>query len=524
MTLRTRLAGLSLLTLVHVVPAHAQRATPAPRPVPLLSAEQLRELDAHIEQARQQWDIPGLAVTIVQGDSVVFAKGYGVRELGKPERVDEHTLFAIGSSGKSMTSALVSMLVDEGKMRLDDPVWVHVPRFRVADPYVSREATLRDLLAHRTCVENATGIWYGSSLSRAQIVDRLRHLELDASFRSRFIYNNLMIMVAGEAVAAAAGTTWEELIRQRLFSPLGMTSSLSNPEELTPQSDVASPHMMIDGKLVPVPHRNTRNIGPAGSQYSSARDMAQYLRFQLGNGVYGGKRIVTEASMAQMRSVISPPGTPVVLSDSGATGLGYGLGWFTEYYRGHRLLRHGGAIDGMLTEMMFLPEPQIGVVVLTNRSPHAMHTALTNHIFDVALGLPQRDWNGESFARMKSSETRALERVKNTEGQRVQNAPPSLPLDKFAGTYTDSLNGEIRVAFESGALVLHYHPGFVARLEPWQYNTFRVSWRNPSVLQSPLSLVTFNLDQNGRPAELRLELLGTFRAAAPAPGPRTGGT
>jgi hypothetical protein len=282
--------------------------------------------------------------------------------------------------------------------------------------------------------------------------------------------------------------------------------------------------MMIDGKLLPVPHRNTRNIGPAGSQYSSARDMAQYLRFQLGNGVYRGQRIVTEASMALMRSVMSPPGTPVVLSDSGATALGYGLGWFTEYYRGHRLLRHGGAIDGMLTEMMLLPEPQIAVVVLTNRSPHTMHTALTNHIFDVALGLPQRDWNGESFARMKATETRALERVKNAEGQRVQNAPPSLPLEKYAGTYADSLNGEIRIAFDSGALLLQYHPGFVATLEPWQYNTFRVSWRNASVLRSPLSLLIFNLDQNGRPTELWLESLGTFRAAVPVSTPRAAGT
>jgi CubicO group peptidase (beta-lactamase class C family) len=509
------------LVLLGAVPVQAQRATaPTPKPVPLLSAQQLRDLDAHIEQARQQWEIPGLAVAIVQGDSVVFAKGYGVKELGQPDRVDENTLFAIGSSGKSMTAALVSMLVDDGKMRLDDPVWVHVPRFRVADPYVSREATLRDLLSHRTSLANATGVWYGASLTRAEIIERLRHLELESSFRSRFIYNNLMLMVAGEAAAAAAGTSWEELIRQRLFTPLGMAASLSNPEELTPRSNVASPHMLIDGKLAPVPHRNTRNIGPAGSQYSTARDMAQYLRLQLGNGVYGGRRLVSEASMAQMRSVLSAPGTLVVLSDSGTTGMGYGLGWFTEYYRGQRLLRHGGSIDGMLTEMMFLPEPQIAVVVLTNRSPHTMHTALTHHIFDVALRLPQRDWNGESFARMKANEARALERVQNTRAQRLPNAPPSLPLEKYAGTYADSLSGEIRIAHDGGALTLHYHPGFEATLEPWQYNTFRVRWRNASVLQSPLSLATFNLDQNGRPTELRLETLGTFRAAPAPAGPR----
>ncbi|MGH7469055.1 MAG: serine hydrolase domain-containing protein [Longimicrobiales bacterium] len=346
-----------LAALLVAAPARAQRGggTPATRPVKFLSAQQLSALDTHIEQARQQWEVPGLAITIVQGDSVVWARGYGVKELGKPERVDENTLFAIGSSGKSMTAAVISMLVDEGKMRLDDQVWMHLPNFRVADPYVSREATIRDLLSHRTDLENADLVWYGAPLTRAQIIEKLRHLKQAASFRSRFMYNNLMLMVAGEAAAAAAGKPWEELVRERVFSPLGMTNSLSNPQELTPQSNVASPHMPVRGKLAVIPHRDTRNIAPAGAQYSSARDMAQYLRFQLGNGAYRGKRIVSESSVAQMRSVITSNGTPVVISDSSTTGLGYGLGWFTEYYRGHRLLRHGGAIDGMLTEMMFLP-------------------------------------------------------------------------------------------------------------------------------------------------------------------------
>jgi CubicO group peptidase (beta-lactamase class C family) len=525
LTLRSRsplplwLATLAVLATYQ--PASAQRGggAAATTPAPLVTAAQLRALDAHIEQVRAQWEVPGLAVAIVQGDSVVFAKGYGVKELGKPDRVDEHTLFSIGSSGKSMTVAVVATLVDEGRMRFDDPVWQYLPRFRVADPYVSREATIRDLLAHRTGLENATGVWYGSPLTRAQIVDRLRFLEQDIGFRSGMLYNNLMLMVAGEAAAAAAGKPWEELVRERVFAPLGMSSTLSNPEELTPQSNVASPHMPVAGQLTAIPHRNTRNISPAGGDYSSARDMAQYLRFQLGNGVYRGKRIVSAASMAQMRSVLISNAMPVVLSDSGTTALGYGMGWFTDYYRGHRLLRHGGAIDGMLAEMMFLPEGQIGVVVLTNRSSHTMHTALTHHIFDVALGLSQRDWNGQALSRMKAQETQAAERLRTWETQRAQNAPPSLPLEKYAGTYHDSMNGDVRVTVESGGLQLQYHPGFTAKLEPWQYNTFRLEWQNPNVLSSPTATVTFTIDQNGRPAELRLDPIGTFRAAAPARGP-----
>lgn len=506
--MKSAIVGLALFFAA--APVVAQQPPVAPK---YLTSQQLAALTAHIDQVRQQWDVPGLAIAIVQGDSVVMAKGFGVKELGKPDRVDENTLFAIGSSGKSMTAALVSMLVDEGKMKLDDPVWTYVPNFRVADTYVSREATIRDILSHRTGIENATSVWYGAALTRAQLIDRFRFLPQSAPFRTRMVYNNLMIMLAGEAAAAAAGTTWENLVRERLFKPLNMTSSVPSSEDVPSGANVATPHSPMNGKLVAIPHRATRNIGPAGGQYSSARDMAQYLRMQLGNGVYGGKRLISERSVGQMRSVTISTGSQLIISDTSTTALGYGLGWFTEMYRGHRLMRHGGAIDGMLTEMMFLPEQQIGVVILTNRSPHTMHTALTNHIFDVALGLSERDWNTIAFNRMKAQETRAAEQLKTLATQKASNsAPPTLPLDKYAGTYADSLAGNVRVALENGGLVLRYHEGFVALLEPWQYNTFRVKWQNSSAIASPTASATFIIDQTGQAAEVRVDALGTFRA------------
>ena len=517
----------SACLLAAVAPVSAQRGggAPAPKPVKYLTAQQLSALDAHIEQVRAQWEIPGLAVAIVQGDSVLLTKGYGVKELGKPDRVDANTLFAIGSSGKSMTAAIVSMLVDEGKMRLDEPVQTYLPRFRVADAYVSREATMRDLLSHRTSLENADVVWYGSELNRAQVIDRLRHLKLSSSFRSRFQYNNLMLMVAGEAAAAAAGSTWEDLLRSRLLQPLGMTASLPHSEAAVSASNVATPHMTLKGKLMPIPHRKTAVIAPAGGQYSSARDMAQYLRFQLGNGTYGGKRLVSEGSMTQMRSLVSTNGAPVYITDSTTTAIGYGLGWFVEYYRGHRLMRHGGAIDGMLTEMMFLPEDQVGIVILTNRSPHTMHTALTHHIFDVALGLPQRDWNGQAYTRTKAQETQAAERLKTLETQKASGPAPAPPFDRYAQTYSDSLIGSVVVTAEGNGLTLRFHPGFVGTLTPWQFNSFRLEWQNATVLGAGGGFATFTLDQTGRATEVRVDGIGTFRAAAQGGrGGRGGGT
>jgi len=392
---------------------------------------------------------------------------------------------------------------------------MYLPDFRVADAYVSRHATIRDLLAHRTGVDNATGAWYGSTLSRAEVIkQRFRFLPQQLEFRSRMLYNNLMLMAAGEAAAAASGLSFEELLHRRLFTPLGMTSTMVNITEVRPGSNIVTPHREVDGKLVPVPHRNTQNIGGAGGYYSNAHDMAQYLRFQLGNGVYRGKRLVSEPSMAEMRSVNISNLAPVLVSDSATASLGYGLGWFLQYYRGHRVLDHGGSIDGMLTAMTLLPEYQIGVVVLTNRDGHSMHTALVSHIFDVALGLSERDWNGQALAR---SQQRGRGQGERGDQQQVsaKAGPPSLPLEGYAGEYADSLNGRMRVTFATGTLRLEWenHPGFTAQLEPWRYNSFRVvHWESAGVLAPLASVATFNLDQSGRPATLEISNIATFGA------------
>ena len=215
-----------------------------------------------------------------------------------------------------------------------------------------------------------------------------------------------------------------------------------------------------------------------------------------------------------MRSLNIASGAPVILSDSGPTSLGYGLGWFLQYYRGHRVLDHGGSIDGMLTAMTFLPEAQIGVVVLTNRDGHAMHTALVSHIFDVALGLSERDWNGRAFARSQQG-GQGGQGGQEAQQQMSPKPPPSLPLEGYAGTYADSLNGRMRVTFETGTLRLEWdnHPGFTARLEPWRYNSFRVgTWESAGVLAPLASVATFHIDQSGRPAALEISRLGTFGA------------
>lgn len=505
----------------HAAPATAVSVAPAIR---YLSAAQKADIDAYVERAMHDWgDVPGLSLAIVQGDSLVYARGYGVREKGKPVVVDEHTLFAIGSNTKSMTSAVIAMLVDEGKMRYDAPVWTYLPSFRLADPYVSREATIRDLLAHRVDVENNLSAWYRSPYTRAQLVARLRFLKQEASFRSAFLYNNLMYLTAGEAGAAVAGTSWNALVRERLFTPLHMTSSVTNSRELPASGNIAMPHTLFNGTLVAIPHVDADNIGPAGSVYSNAVDMAQYLRLQLGNGVYRGTRLISVLAMSQVRAIANPIGPFVAaVADSDNVTLGYGLGWLVESFRGHRRVRHNGSIDGYLAEMQVLPDDRLGVVVLSNQMARPVPEAVANHVLDVVLGLRPRDWHGEARARAKAQEAALAART--AAAPRPAGGAPLLPLERYVGTFTDSLRGTVTITPDSGHLVFTFHPGLVAVMEPWQYNTFRLAWRAPNVYASSQgTLVTFEVDAAGKVVSLTGNLLGTFRATPPAASRTSGG-
>jgi hypothetical protein len=227
----------------------------------------------------------------------------------------------------------------------------------------------------------------------------------------------------------------------------------------------------------------------------------------LGNGVYKGKRLISDQAEAQMRALVSPTGNgPTFRTDTTDSFLGYGLGWYLDDFRGHPVVGHTGAIDGMLSDLRMLPNEQVGVVVLTNYQPHSMHQALIHHIFDVVLGLPPREWD----ARLRSGGTAP---TVTTAGEAARPANPSvwLPLDKYVGTYTDSLDGDVRVSLENGKLMLTYYPGLTAILEPWQYNRFQIDWQQPSLYSSGQHFATFAVDGTGRPTEINVAMVGVFR-------------
>lgn len=480
---------------------------PAPTP-----EAPLRGLDRYIEQAVEDWGIAGLSIAVVAGDSIVFAEGYGVRDVRTGEPVDAHSVFAIGSNTKLFTAVTAGMMVDEERMSWDDPAARHLPGFQLHDPYVSREITIRDLLSHRSGLgRRGDLLWYGSGLSRDEILTRIRHLEPNASFRSEFGYQNVMFLAAGEAVAHAADATWDEVVRERIFQPLGMRRSTTSTLQLDSQANVAAPHVWNDGRPVPVPYRNIDNVAPAGSINSSAIEMAQWIRLILGEGSIEGRRLVDSATIAE---IMTPHTITTVGSDSlfpsthfGAYGLGIGL----RDYQGTLLASHTGGIDGMLSLVGLLPEEDVGVVILTNTAGHNnLHTALMYRVFDAYLGAPTRDWSGIFLRRLKEQEARMAARQEEMGAARVPGTSPSLALQEYAGTYEDELYGEIEIASEGDGLVMRFGPSFAADLEHWHYNTFRPVFRGESAAEGMISFVTFQLDRSGEVERVEVEGIGEF--------------
>jgi CubicO group peptidase (beta-lactamase class C family) len=512
MTLRT-VRLIALLSLALLIP-QITRAQQAP----------LQGFDDYASQAMRAWEVPGVAIAIVKDDKVVFAKGYGVRKLGDPAPVNERTVFAIGSASKAFTAAAVAMLVDEGKVKWDDPAAKHLPGLQLFDPYATRELTVRDLLCHRSGLERGDLLWYGSSYDRNEILRRVRHLKPSWSFRNTFGYQNIMYLAAGQTVQAVSGKSWDDFIRQQIFARLGMTASSTSITALAKSDNVATPHAKVEEKVQAVPWRNIDNIAPAGSINSNVTEMAQWVRLQLGEGAYQNERMISSGTMKEMHTpqTIIRHEPPWSLFYPEAHFLAYGLGWFLHDYRGRKVIEHGGNIDGMSALVAMLPEERLGLVVLTNLNSTQLPHVLMYRVFDAYLNAPPRDWSANLMKARKGFEEQGKAAQKKIEEARVKGTSPSLALEKYAGTYQNEMYGEAKVTLEDGRLILRYGAAFTGELEHWHYDTFQAKWRGDLLLGK--SLVTFTLNNLGKVEEVKVQPLGDFKRAPDAPAAVAGVT
>jgi len=475
---------------------------------------ELDDFDARVERVRQQFDVPGIAVAIVKDGEVVLARGYGVREQGKPGRVDAQTPFAIASNTKAFTAASLSILADEGKLKLDDRVIDHLPSFRMSDPYVTGEMRIRDLLSHRSGLSLGAGdllYWPATTYSSSEVVARLAKVPLKGGFRDRYAYDNILYAVAQQVIEKVSGMSYADFLQQRIFAPVGMSGARFNADHLLSGDQPATGHAKYDfTELRTVAPLTWANNSGAGGIYASVEDLAKWMNVQLDGGrLPSGKPLFSAARQGEMWSMITPlpipePSVPE-LAPARPDFAGYGEGWSLSSYRGQRLVWHTGGWPGMVSRLTLLPAQKLGVVVLTNQEVGAAFNAITMQVLDAYLQAPATDWTAAYAAAVAKAEGNADKSWADHVAARDARSRPSLPLAGYAGTYADPWYGEVVLTQEGGKLRLRFSrtPQLVGTLEHWQHDTFVVRWDDRSLNAD--AFVNFALTADGKVREARME-------------------
>ena len=439
---------------------------------PVRGEAALEGFEDFVESVRKDWSVPGLAVAIIKDGQVILARGFGRRDLERDLPAGADTIFALGSSSKAFTTAALAMLADEGKLDWDAPVRTYLPSFQLHDQFATERMTPRDLVTHRSGLPRHDLMWYGSPFSRKEVVDRLRYLQPNKDFRTVWQYQNLMYLTAGYLVEVISGLTWEEFVKQRIFTPAGMARSSTSVEVSRLDPDAALPYKEKDGKLELLPFRNIDMAGPAGSINASVNDVAQWVLLHLNKGKHGDQRIISEGQITQMHSpqmVIPDPGKHAEMPHSS-----YGMGWFVQPYRGRNFIHHGGNIDGFSAMVTFMPGENLGVAVLTNLNGCPAGMIISLNVYDRLLGLDQVDWNGrdkKDWAEIKAAMARSKEK---RAAEAKPDTHPSHPLGDYAGQFSHPGYGIFTVNKDGETLGAVYNGEHYA-LSHYHYDVFELT-------------------------------------------------
>ena len=479
--------------------AAAAVAQPA---LPPISSKTLKKLDAAWSQSVKDFDVPSMAVAVVQDGQLIWAQAYGTRNSATGEAADENSLYAIASNTKAFTAALLAQLVDEGRIDWDDRVRDHWPAFTMYDPWVTDHMTIRDLLCHRSGLKTFSGdlLWYGTSHTAEDVLAAMRDLEPTFDFRSGYGSSNLMFMVAGEVLEAVTGQTWAQLVRSRLLDPAGMDATLVSTTELTEQGNIAAPHNFTEGTNQVIDWVNWDNMAPAGALISSAADMAKWMVVQLDSGRVGDAELWSPARTHDMWTMQ----TPIPVSSFYASHLpsmnfrGYGLGWELYDLHGYKVVAHSGGYDGMISRQVLVPEAKLGFIFLTNNIT-SLSWAWGHDALKAVLG---RDFEMDLVQTILQFQREDRENESEQEAQlqasRIPGTSPSLPLEGYAGTYRDKMYGDIVITATADHLHFDFLPTdlFEGQLHHWHHNTFRLTWDTQMML--PSGFAQFQLDAAGK--------------------------
>jgi CubicO group peptidase (beta-lactamase class C family) len=447
-------------------------------------------LESLVAEALTAWDVPGCSVVVVTRDQVILLKGFGRRELDGDRPVTADTIFPLASCTKAFTTTLLAMLADEGKLTWDDHVRKHWPDFHLADLLADAEVTLRDLLTHRTGVASHDYLWYRSPLSPAELVRRVSRLPLERSFRSAFQYQSIMYTAAGLAAGRAGRSSWQDLVHQRVFRPLGMATARTTTPTPEQAPDLAAPHRpdRVD-RLRKVAWYVQSEPNSAGSIHASARDLVGWLQFQIGDGTYRGERLVSATNLEETHTPQFALRLEGVVKEANPETLqmSYGLGWVIQDYRGRLLVSHAGTIDGFRAHVTLLPRDGYALAILANRHHTRMNLALSNLLVDRLLGLPRKDWHAHFRALVRREEDTVRAARDRRARDRQPGTVPARPLSDYAGTYEHPAYGRATVSLHDGRLVWAWS-GFRGPLDHYHFDAFALD-----VLELNDPLITFTV-------------------------------
>jgi len=471
--------------------------------------KELKELGEYYEKARQDWEVPGIAIAIVKDGETIFAEGFGVKNIDKQEPVDSKTMFPIASNTKAFTAAALAILVDEGKISWNDKVVDYLPWFKLYDPYVSENMTIYDLLTHRSGLATFSGdlLWYGSNYSREEIVKRARFLKPVYGFREHFGYSNIMYVAAGEIIPALTGQSWDDFVKTHFFEPLQMKRTITTTRTLPEFENLATPHTDFEDRVIAIEYLNWDNVAPAGAIISSVEDVSAWLKLQLNQGIWEGDTIFSPDRSREMWSQNTVLGVSGFSERTWPSTFfkSYGLGWSLSNYLGHKVVGHSGGYDGMISYTCMVPDENLGFVILTNKNS-SLYYPLMYKTLDVFLDGGDEDWSEFILGLMekqKEADAKAKEdKLKN----RIENTKPSLELSAYTGTYGGELYGDARVEIENDEFFVQFVPSpmFRGTLKHLHYDTFEITFTEfPSL---PPGTCTFILDAEGKVSEMKIDV------------------
>ncbi len=480
-----------------------------------------RAVEAYVKRAMAAFpDQPAVSIAVVKDGAPVLTRGYGVRRQGDSKSIDEHTIFAIASNTKNVTAAALAILVDEGKVKWDEPVRTYLPGFTLSDPWIGQHITVRDTISHRAGFGLGAGdllFWPNSDRTRAEIMAAVPHVPIKSSFRSRYDYCNLMFVVAGEVIAAASGMSWEAFVQTRILNRMGMTetvplTSMPDPAKSALPHGRLGPPLRYQGKMQVLAESipavwNWDAAGAAGGFCTTPVDWAKWIALRLNNGALpDGSRLFSEAAAAEMfrpNIIVSSSSGPTAELPNRAIASTYAMGFQVQDYRGERLITHGGGAPGFISATVLIPGRQAGFSIFTNAEESFLLRALRSGIADIVMGKVDMDWIADSVRRRDEGNVRSLQAAVAIDAKQAAGAPPSLPLSAYAGTWRDAWYGDIIITERNGGLWLAFSrtPTLKGPLEPFDGETFRT--RFPNTLEED-TFVKFTL-VDGQPKTATME-------------------